>query len=379
MPHGKTAGDGAPLCASLELSHTTWLLTILPPGTGRMSKFSTPSGNGDALLRLLERLRSKSEAVRESPIRIVVIQEAGLDGFWVHRLLEAHGIESHVVDPASIAVPRRQRRAKTDVIDGETLLRTLLAWRRGEPRVCSMVVPLSPEEEDRRRTCRERAILLRERVRHVNRVKGLLSGQGIVDYEPLEKDRRKRLEELRTGDGRPLPPRLTAELLREIEVIELLLRQIEEVEAERDAANASTAAHQPSPVGTLMRLKAVGPQIAATLYAEGLFRNFTNRREVAAYAGLVSTPWRSGTISREQGISKAGNRRLRTAMIELAWLWVRHQPDSQLTRWFRTRVGDERGRIKRIAIVALARKLLIGLWRFVSNGEVPEGAMLKSA
>jgi transposase len=166
----------------------------------------------------------------------VVIQEAGLDGFWVHRLLEANGIESHVVDPASIAVPRRQRRAKTDAIDGETLLRTLLAWKRGEPRVCSMVVPPSPEQEDGRRISRERDALLKERVRHVNRIKGLLSGQGIMGYEPLRRDRRDQLDALATGDGRPLPPRLKAEPLREIEVIELQMRQIAEVEAERDAA-----------------------------------------------------------------------------------------------------------------------------------------------
>jgi transposase len=218
-----------------------------------------------------------------------------------------------------------------------------------------------------------------QRIRHVNRVKGLLSGQGIVDYEPLERDRLARLDELRTGDGRPLPSRLRAELLREIEVIELLLRQIADVEAERDADGGSDTADQPSPVATLMRLKAVGPQIAATLYGEGPFPTFTNRREVAAYAGLVPTPWRSGTIAREQGISKAGNRRLRTAMIELAWLWVRHQPDSQLTRLIRARVGEERGRARRIAIVALARKLLIALWRYVSHGELPEGLVMKLA
>ena len=176
-----------------------------------------------------------------------------------------------------------------------------------------------------------------------------------------------------------MPSRLRAELLREIEVIELLLRQIADVEAERDADVGSDTADQPSPVATLMRLKAVGPQIAATLYVEGLFRNFANRREVAAYAGLVPTPWRSGTIAREQGISKAGNRRLRTAMIELAWLWVRHQPESVLSRWFRERVGEERGRSRRIAIVALARKLLIALWRYTTHGEVPEGAILKPA
>jgi len=195
----------------------------------------------------------------------------------------------------------------------------------------------------------------------------------------LRKDRRERLDALRTGDGRPLPPRLKAEVIREIEVIELLLRQIAEVEAERDAvAKCNTAQHH-SAVALLKRLKAIGPQIAAVLYFEGLYRHFGNRREVAAYAGLVPTPWRSGTIAREQGISKAGNPRLRHIMVELAWLWVRHQPDSALSRIFRERAGAGSGRSRRIAIIALARKLLIALWRYVNLGEIPEGAVLKAA
>ena len=361
------------------MSRATWLVTALSPGSEKMSKYSTLGGDGAALLGLLRRLQARAERLAGGPVDIVVIQEAGLDGFWVHRLLSAHGIQSHVVDPASIAVPRRRRRAKTDAIDGETLLRTLLAWQRGEPRVCAMVVPPTPEQEDRRRTSRERAILLQERVRHVNRIKGLLASQGITDYEPLHKDRRARLAALKTGDGQPLPLRLKAELLREIELIELLIRQIAEVEVERDIAAELDVEGNQSPVALLARLKAIGPQIAAVLYLEGLYRSFANRREVAAYAGLVPTPWRSGTIDREQGISKAGNRRLRHIMIELAWLWVRHQPDSALSRWFRARVGTERGRIRRIAIVALARKLLIALWRYVTHGEVPEGAVFKAA
>src|SRR5689334_17613250 len=310
-------------------------------------------------------------------------QEAGMDGFWVHRLLEAEGVESHVVDPGSVAAPRRQRRAKTDAIDGETLLRTLLAWRRGEPRVCAMVRPPSPGEEDRRRPSRERGTLLEERVRHTNRIKGLLATQGVYDFEPLRPDRLERLGALVTGDGRPLPARLGAELRRELERLELLQRQIAEVEAERDAAEPEA---EPSPVALLKGLKGIGPQIAAVLYHEGLYRSFANRREVAAYAGLAPTPWRSGKVAREQGISKAGNPRLRHAMVELAWLWVRHQPDSAPSRWFRARVGHERGRVRRVAIVALARRLLVALarrllvalWRYLAHGEVPEGAALKA-
>ena len=367
------------LYASLELSRATWLVTCLLPETERMSKYSTPGGDGGALLSLLERMRTRAQQMTGRPVKIVVIQEAGLDGFWVHRLLEANGIESHVVDPASIAVPRRRRRAKTDAIDGETLLRTLLAWSRGEPRVCAMVVPPTPEEEDSRRVCRERAILLRERIRHTNRIKGLLAGQGIMGFNPLHKDRRQLLDAARTGDGRPLPHQLKAEILREIELIELLLRQIADVEAAREVLAGPKTAKVPSPVVLLKQLKGIGPEIASVLYFEGLFRSFGNRRQLAAYAGRAPTPWRSGTVDQEQGISKAGNRRLRRTVIELAWLWQRHQPGSALSRWFHTRVGNERGRIRRISIVALARKLLIAVWRYVTQGEVPEGAVLKAA
>jgi transposase len=369
----------AMLYASLELSRSTWLVTSLSPDSQKMSRHTTPGGDGPALLALLARLRKRAEEVTGGLAQVAVIQEAGLDGFWVHRLLTANEIASYVVDPASIAVPRRRRRAKTDAIDGETLLRTLLAWNRGEPRVCAMVVPPTPEQEDRRRVSRERATLLQERVQHVNRIKGLLAGQGIVGYDPLHKDRQSRLGELRTGDGRPLPEQLKKEILRELTRIELLLQQIADVEAERDATIAPDAVVGTSPVALLVRLKAIGPQIGAVLYHEGLYRSFANRREVAAYAGLVPTPWRSGTIDREQGISKAGNPRLRHIMVELAWLWVRHQPNSALSAWFRGRVGEERGRVRRIAIVALARKLLIALWRYVTHGEVPEGAVLKAA
>jgi transposase len=328
----RVQSDPAILYASLELSQSSWLVTSLSPGSEKMSKYATSAGDGAALLALLARLQNRAMRISDGSLRIVVIQEAGLDGFWVHRLLEVNGVESHVVDPASIAVSRRRRRAKTDVIDGETLLRTLLAWKRGEPRVCEMLAPPTPDQEDRRRLSREREILLRERVQHVNRIKGLLVGQGISDYDPLHKDRRKRLAEMITGDGRSLPARLKAALLRELDRIELLLQQIADVEAERDASVEVEVDGRPSPIALLLQLKAIGPQIASVLYNEGLYRSFANRRDVAAYASLAPTPWRSGSIDREQGISKAGNPRLRHIMIELAWLWVRHQPDRLVPR-----------------------------------------------
>ena len=367
------------LFASLELSKARWLVTVSAPGSDKLSRHQVPGGDGQALLELLWRLQAAAARRTGAPVMIIVIQEAGLDGFWIHRLLVQNGITSHVVDPASIAVNRRHRRAKTDKIDGVKLLRTLMAWMRGERQVCTMVQPPSPEDEDRRRLARERARLLKERVQHTNRIKGLLSGQGIPDYDPLHRDRRRCLAALTTGDGRPLPERLKAEIGRELDRLEMVVSQLTVVERERDALVARTAeADACAAPAALARLRGVGPELAALLWLEALFRRFDNRRQIAAYAGLTPSPWQSGGIDREQGIAKSGNPRLRRAMIELAWFWVRHQTGSALSRWFVERVGTARGRVRRIAIVALARKLLVALWRYVTQGVVPQGAVLKA-
>jgi transposase len=369
----------AELYVSLELSLSKWLVTSLLSGSGRMSKHILRGGDGDALLRLIAGLKAKAQRQAGTTVSVVAIQEAGLDGFSLHRLLEGEGVESWVVDPASVAVSRRMRRAKSDGIDGETLLRTLMAFTRGEPRVCSMVRPPSIEEEDRRRVTRERQRLLRERIEHTNRIKGLLMSQGMRGYNPLGKNRHACLETLSTPQGRPLPPRMKAEIRRELERLDLLARQIKQVEAERDALAVASPKAVETPAVLLMNLKGVGPETATLLWLEGLFRTFANRRQLAAYAGLAPTPWLSGRIQREQGISKSGNPRLRTAMVELAWLWLRNQPDSALSRWFVERVRAEGGRKRKITIVALARKLLVALWRYVTHGEVPKGAVLKTA
>lgn len=265
---------------------------------------------------------------------------------------------------------------KTDKVDGEALVRVLAAFRRGEPRVCAMVTPPSVDDEDRRRLDRERGVLVATRVQEVNRIKGLLLSQGIRRYGPMDKERREKLETLRTGDGQPLPPRLKDAISRSLDRLELLISQIDAVEAARDELTREVG--EDAPVNVLMQLKAIGPTLANTLWTEALYRTFDNRRQVAAYAGLAPTPWRSGKIDREQGISKAGNARLRTAMVELAWLWVRWQPTSELSRWFTARVAGQKGRIRKVMIVALARKLLIALWRFCQDGVVPEGAVLKT-
>jgi transposase len=370
--------DLGAIFVSLELSRSTWLVTSLSPGNGeKLSKHSLSAGDVAALLMRFSELRQKAMKRTAKSFPIVVIQEAGLDGFWIHRVLQNEGIESHVVDPASIATARRRRRAKTDGIDGETLVRTLLAYKRGEPRVCAMVKAPTPEQEDRRRLCRERKVLTNERVLHVNRIKGLLFSQGVSDYEPLRRDRRQRLDELRTGDGRPLPDHLKAQLSRELDRLELLLEQIKGVETERRTLFVVQQSAAPAPAAMLLDIKGVGPEFAAVLWSEGLFRHFDNRRQVAAYAGLAPTPWQSGKVDREQGVSKAGNPRLRTTLIQLAWLWLRHQPQSALAMWFKERVGRNGGRFKKTTIVALARKLLVALWKYVTAGVVIEGAVMK--
>jgi transposase len=319
--------DLGAIFVSLELSKSTWLVTSLSPGIEKMSRHSVPGGDMPALFACLDALRDKAEAREGQRYRVIAIQEAGLDGFWIHRALASEDwVTSHVVDAASIAVSRRHRRAKTDRIDGETLVRTLMAWIRGEPRVCSMVRVPKVEDEDRRRIGRERRALVKERTLHTNRIKGLLFSVGIRGYEPNRRDRRERLEELRTGDGKPLPSHLKAQLSRELDRLELLDKQIKCVEAERDDMSET------SPQATLAMLKGIGPEFANVLASEGLFRHFDNRRQIAAYAGLAPSPWRSGSIDREQGVSKSGNPRLRTTMVQAAWLWLRYQPDSALLR-----------------------------------------------
>jgi transposase len=389
----------AAIFVSLELSRSNWVVTSLSPGNGeKMSRRSLKVDDLGGLLALFAELRRKAKERTGSDYPIITIHEAGLDGFWLHRALQKEGVESHVVDPASIAAPRKRRRAKTDKIDGEALLRALLAFKRGEPRVCAMVVAPSPEEEDRRRLSRERQTLLNERVTHVNRIKGLLFSQGVSGYQPLKRDRRKQLEKLRTGDGRLLPSRLKAQISRELDRLECLLGQIKLVDTEQAAllaaeskagsatrnASSDTAQTTERPdnkieprnvVAMLLGLRGIGEHSADVLWSEALCRQFSNRRQVASYAGLAATPWRSGGIVHEQGLSKAGNPRLRTMMVQLSWLWVRNQQQSALTKWFKAR--GERGR--KTSIIALARKLLVALWKYVTQGVVIEGAVMKPA
>jgi transposase len=367
----------ASVFVSFELSPKKWLVTSLSPGNEKLSKRWLDGGDGEGVLALLRELQEKAERQVDGPVRVITIYEAGFDGFWLHRLLEANGIGSHVVDAGSIAAPRRKRRAKSDGIDGETLIRVLLAWLRHEPRVCSMVQPPSIEAEDRRRLSREHETLVRERTSETNRMRGLLMSQGVRGFNPLRRDAGERLAGLATGDGRPLAPRLLAELGRILARIQLLVAQIAELEAA--SASALGEARGRDPAALLPQLRSLGRETSAVLAFEGFWRRFANRRQISAYVGLAATPWRSGQLVHEQGVGGAGNPRLRRTMIQLAWLWLRHQPDSALSRWYRQRVGKQQGRVRRIAIVALARKLLVALWRYVTQGAIPEAAVLKTA
>src|SRR5499426_442696 len=374
--------DGAVRCLlAMELSKKSWIVAVNTPLSDKISLYKLKPCDWKELLKLIERTRTRVADELKKPVEVISCYEAGYDGFWLHRLLEGRGVRNHVIDPASLQVDRRARRAKSDRIDTGKLLRSLMAYLRGEPKVWSVVRVPSVAEEDDRRLHRERARLLNERIQHVNRIKGLLAIHGIYDYEPMHPERMQRLERLRTPDHHGLPVRLKAEILRELQRLELVLGMIKTIEAERDAiASPKTETDHTSAkkIQDLAKIKSIGPEFATTLIGEVLYRSFDNRKQLASYVGLTPAHFQSGAMCRDQGISKAGNGKARTVMIELAWLWLRHQPDSPLSVWFRERVGKLKGRIRRITIVAVARKLLIALWRYLETGLVPKGAILKA-
>ena len=303
--------------------------------------------------------------------------EAGFDGFWLARLLEKHSVKSFVMDSTSLEVNRRARRAKTDRLDAAKLLRTLMALCRGERHVCSMVHVPTREEEDLRRSHRERKRLINERTAHVNRIKGLLFGYGIRDLHVKRRYDKIAVDELRTGDGQPLPPRIAAEIKREIARLMLVQEQISVVEGERDAEDENCLVSEVKR-HRLIALRGIGPTLAAVPTREVYYRKFDNRRQVGSYIGLAPTPHDSGASERCRGISKSGNGAVRSVMIEAAWLWLKHQPASRLSAWYRMRTEVHTGRVRRILIVAMARKLAVALWRYVEHGVIPEGAIRSS-
>ena len=373
-----TSAHNGTIFVALELSQNSWLVTMHSPDRERISRHKLAGGDHAELLAVIERVRQRAARALGSAPAVVSCYEAGYDGFWLHRLLTAAGITSHVFDPASIAVEQRGRRAKTDRIDGEQLLRTLMAHCRGEPRVVRIVRVPSPAQEDARRDTRERQRLAQEQTAHINRLKSLLRLVGVAVGNPRRRDWLSWLSAQRDWQGQAVPPHMLAEIRREHARLMLVREQLAALEKPPAQAQLTPAAAEMARRKEhLLRLKSLGPAFSATLTNEVFYKDFDNRRQVASYVGLVPSPWQSGGSSREQGISKAGNPRARQATIELAWLWVRHQPDSALTQWFLMRIANASKRLKRIAIVALARKLIVALWRYVTTGLVPDGAVLK--
>ena len=373
-----TAGRNSTIFVAIELSQKTWLVTLHSPDRDRMSRHKVDGGDHAGLLELVEKVRRRAADKLGSVPGVVSCYEAGYDGFWMHRLLEASGISNFVFDPASIAVEQRSRRTKTDRIDGELLLRTLMAHLRGEPRVVRIVRVPSVAQEDARRASRERDRLVKEQTSHTNRIKALLRLSGMAVGTPRRGNWLEWLAKQRDWQGQPLSPHVLAEVTREHARLILVRKQLlalEQVQATRTSAVPEQTADRQE---RLERLKALGPALSGTLTHEVFYKDFHNRRQVGSYIGLAPSPWQSGGIDREQGISKAGNPRARVKAIELAWLWLRHQPDSELTLWFRTRTANAGKRARRIAIVALARKLIVALWRYLTTGLVPAGATMKA-
>jgi transposase len=322
--------------------------------------------------------RAKRRFRLAEEVRVVSCYEAGRDGFWLHRYLLSEGIENVIVDSASLEVNRRKRRVKTDRVDARKLLTMLLRYHSGEPKVWHVVRVPSLEQEDGRQLHRDLSSLKRERTRHINRIKGLLVSQGV--RLEIKKDFPEQVSEATLWDGNPLPPGMQARVRREFTRIQLVNQHIKALEAERRQIIRTASDPQTEMIRQLLHLRGIGPT-SAWLFVKEFFgwRQFRNRRQVGALSGLTPTPHQSGDSYREQGIDKAGNRHIRAIAIEIAWAWLRFQPDSALSRWYQERFGHGNSRMRRIGIVALARKLLIALWRYLETGEVPEGAVLKSA
>lgn len=364
---------------AIELSVSSWLVAARLPGIDKSRLHRLEGGDTVSLLRIIADFRAQASARLGSTAEVACCFEAGRDGFWLHRLLTTHGIAAYVLEPTSILVNRRARRAKTDRLDAEGMLRVLAIWLAGDRQVCSMVRVPTPEEEDAKRPHREREQLVADRLRIENRIEALLFTQGIRGRPSLRSWERD-VAALRTGDGRALPPLLRIELDRLRRRLVLVLELIRELEAARaDALEKAEAADtMVGKITALQRVRGIGENFAAVLTREVFYRSFGNRRQLASYVGITPMPYQSGGMDRDRSISRAGNPRARTTMIQLAWLWLRYQPDSALATWFRVRVGQLQGRTRRIAIVAMSRKLLIALWRYVETGVVPDGVVLRT-
>jgi transposase len=367
------------LIAVIEMSQSSWLVAGIVPGIARhpMKKLEPDKA---ALLQLLHRWRAEAERSGRKISRIAVAFEAGRDGVWLARWLRGRDIDAQVIHPNSIAVSREHRRAKTDRLDTALLKRAFLGWLRGERDHCQMIAIPTLEEEDAKRPGRERDALVGERTRIINRFKSTLAWLGIRGFKPHLRHAAVRLETLRTHEGMPLPANTMAELRREIVRLQLIAGQIREIEAgrvERLEQQPGAGAHPM--VRVLAQIRGVGVETADMLAHEAFSRPLRDQRAVARYGGLTGSPDESGARRREKGLARAGNSRVRRGMIQLAWRFLMFQKDSALVRWYRHRTAEARGATRKTMIVALARKLLIELWRLATTGQVPEGVVLRSA
>lgn len=367
-------------CVALELSKTSWVIAFAPPGDSKVAIHKIKAGDVERLIGILNSGRSKAEQQLGRPLQIVLCYEVGYDGFWLARLLIEKGIRTVVFDPASFLMPRRGRVAKTDRLDAEGMTRTLRAWLSGSREVARDVNIPSVAQEDAKRIERERKYLVEERVSIVGRIKGLLALHGIwLSGKRIGKGLRGQLDTLRTGDGRALAPCLRRDIERMLTRYDLISQQIGEVEADRKVALADDRGTFPhaDKVKRLATLGGVGETSATVLVAEVYHRTFETRRHVASFVGLAPSPYKSGNVDRDRGINKAGTKLARQTLVELAWFWLRYQPQSKLSQWWHERFSDKGMRGRKVGIVALARKLSIALWRFVEDGVIPEGAALK--
>ena len=367
------------MVAVIELSFTNWLVSALVPGLARTTLVGKKPDH-EALLGLLNRWRNEGIKGGATINRMVVAFEAGRDGFWLARWLQARGIEVYVIHPTSIPVSREHRRAKSDRLDTELLMRALLGWLRGERKHCSMVEIPTREEEDARRSHREHDTLVRERTRIVNRTKSILVRFGVRKFDAKQRKAAERLGELRIPEGGPLPPNTLAELRREVEQLRFIGEQIKQIEKEREIRLKRAPREGTHPMLLMLaQILGIGIETADMLVHEVLTRNLRDERAVGRYAGMTGSPDESGSKRREKGMARAGNARVRCGMIQLAWRWIRFQKESALTQWFAKRTAGDRKDVRKTMIVAVARKLLIALWRYVKIGEVPAGARLRAA
>lgn len=363
------------LLMALEISNSKWCLLFRRAGSTRERRKTVPAWDLQALKAQIEAAKAKLGLAPDAPV--ISCYEAGRDAFSIHRYLVSIGVDNRVIDSASIEVPQRAKRVKTDRIDLVKLMALLARVHAGERDVWHQVRVPSVQDEDRRRLHRERQRLLKECAALGNRIGSLLATQGLRLV--LKRGLAQQLEKLRAWDGQPLPPQLTAEIVRMWQRRELVLQQLSAVERQRRSQVLDPSNEQTAPMRALMRLWAVGVDTSWLLCTEIFgWRQIANRRQLGALAGMTPTPYASGDSQREQGISGAGNRRVRTAAVELAWRWLRLQPGSELAQWYQRRFASGSSRTRRIGIVALARKLLVALWRYVQFGVIPAGARLKN-